>query len=147
MKCLIKAAQKCCFFMPIFKYMRLFKTIDILIQLFILFAIGINYLLQGQKDTALLCVIGFGAWQVISSLVHLFLKFKKTWCRLAYSFAGVFILLFLLAIKLDILLERNLISVMLILAPAMGVYYFILSCIETISLYRIKEMELEIITN
>jgi hypothetical protein len=121
--------------------MRLFKTIDILIQLFILFAIGINYLLQGQKDAALLCVIGFGAWQVISSLIRLFLKFKKTWWRLIYSIVGVIILCLLLAIKAKIFSEDNFIGLMLMLAPAMGVYYFILSIVETTLLYKNKQNE------
>jgi hypothetical protein len=125
--------------------MRVFKTIDILIQLFTLFAIGINILLQGQKDVALLCVIGFGAWQVISSLIQLFLKFKKTWWRLIYSIIGVIILCLLLAIKLKIFSEDNFISLMLMLAPAMGVYYFILSIVETVEIYRNKQSEQNLI--
>jgi hypothetical protein len=116
--------------------MKLFKILDTLIQLLFLIAIVINYFTQGQKDAALLCVIGFGAWQVLSSLIHFFLKIKKTWWRLAYSVAGVLILFLLLALKLDIFSRDTFIFLMLVIAPTMGTYYFVLSCTETITNYR-----------
>jgi hypothetical protein len=123
--------------------MKIFKTIDVLIQISILFAIAINYWVRegGGDDAAMICVVGFGAWQVLSSLIHFFLKIKKTWWRFAYSIAGVLILFLLLAIKLDFFSEDDFIDVMLVLAPTMGVYYFILSCIETVELYNRKKIE------
>lgn len=118
--------------------MKIFKTVDLFIQLFIICAMGINYFRDGGRDTALLCVIGFGAYQVLSSLIHLFVNFNKTWWRLSYSFTGVAILFLMLFIKFNLITEANFIKIMLVLAPIMGVFYFILCCTETYRLYTIR---------
>jgi peptidoglycan/LPS O-acetylase OafA/YrhL len=118
--------------------MKVFKTADVVIQLFILCAIAINFFSQGFEEDAILWVIGFGAFQVIGSLIHLFLKYKKTWWRISYSLAGVIILFMMLFIKLNVITEDNFIVFILVLAPAMGFYYVILSCVETYKLYALK---------
>ena len=127
--------------------MRVFKTIDSIIQIIILGIIVANYFRSGGKDAALIFVIFFGAWHVISSLIHFFFKYKKTTWRLAYTVMGVVILCILLFTKFNIFSEENFISFMIVLAPIMGVYYFVLCIVETIQLYKNKQLDNTLITD
>ena len=123
--------------------MRLFKTIDCIIQIIILVIIAANYFRIGGKDAALIIVIGFGVWQVLSSLIHFFLKNKKTVWRLAYSIMGIIILCMLLFTKFNVFSEENFITFMLVLAPIMGVYYFVLCIVETIRFYKTNNLRIQ----
>ena len=127
--------------------MKSFKTIDCIIQIIILSIIVASYFRSGGKDAALIFVIGFAVWQVLSSLIHFFFKYKKTTWRLAYTVMGVIILCILLFTKFNIFSSDNFVTFMIILAPIMGVYYFVLCIVETIQLYKNKQLDNTLITD
>lgn len=120
--------------------MRIFKILDTLFQLFMLVAMAFYYL-DGRADTALFCIIILGVYQVICSLTHLFLKIQKTYWRLSYSFMGIAILFLMLFVKVNFFSEDNFISIMIVFAPCMGIYYFILTCVEAYKLFSKETTE------
>jgi hypothetical protein len=125
--------------------MKLFKTIDVVLQLFLLLLLIFSSVKDFGNKNSILYVIVFGVYQVLSSLIQLFLKPKKTWWRIAYSLAGVLILLLFLGMEINLISLDNVIGAMFLLTPAMALYYVVLSIIETIQLYKTEHTQDDLI--
>lgn len=121
--------------------MKIFKTIDISIQLFLLLLMAFTYFKSDGINNAIVFVVLFAAYQILSSLIHFILKFKKTAWRTAYSVAGVLVLILWLFFNSSALSFDKFLSIMLLLAPLMGLYYTILSLVETVAIYNDKGFE------
>lgn len=125
--------------------MKIFKTIDVAIQIFILLiAVFKNFANDVNVDwiTYLLLI---AAYQVLSSLTHFFIKIKKTWWRITYSILGIIVGILTILYNNNTIPFSKIIDIMIVLAPIMGVYYVVLSFVETVNIYNKIDTDTKIV--
>ena len=125
--------------------MKIFKTIDVAIQIFILLIAVFKHFANDANEDWITYILLFAAYQIISSLIHFFIKLKKTWWRIMYSILGVFVGVLTLLCNNGSISFNKIIDIMLVLAPIMGFYYVVLSVVETVNIYNKNDIDIKII--